>query len=150
MPGTDKSELEPSTTQHRIVVGVDGSAESERALEWAITQAQRSGAVLDIVTAWMFPMVIGYAFTTTVDEVRQAARDVVDRAITRVTEVAPDVVVRGDPTEQPPAPALVSASEGADLLVVGSRGMGGFKELLIGSVGHYCTRHSSCSVVVVR
>ncbi len=147
---TDEAELEPSHSQHRIVVGIDGSGESARALDWAITQAQQSGAVLDIVTAWMFPMAIGYAFTTTVEEVRKAAQDLLEEAISHVVDVAPDVVVRGEPKEQPPGPALVSASKGADLLVVGSRGMGGFEELLVGSVGHYCMRRASCSVVIVR
>jgi nucleotide-binding universal stress UspA family protein len=98
----------------------------------------------------MFPMAIGYAFTTTVDEVRNKARSLVDQAISHVAQVAPDVVVRGEATEQPAGPALVMASKGADLLVVGSRGMGGFEELLVGSVGHYCTRRASCSVVIVR
>jgi nucleotide-binding universal stress UspA family protein len=145
-----KAALEPSALQPRIVVGIDGSSESVRALDWAITQAQQSGATLDIVTAWMFPMAIGYAFTTTVDEVRQQARSVVDDAIGHVADVAPEVVVRGEATEQPPGPALVKASQGADLLIVGSRGMGGFEELLVGSVGHYCMRRAPCSVVIVR
>ena len=149
MSPSDVSESPPPISR-RIVVGIDGSPESERALDWAITQAQEGDAALEIVTAWIFPMVLGYAFTTTVREVRQAAQDVVDRAIARVNEAAPRVVVRGMTTEQPPAPALVKASETASLLVVGSRGMGGFTGLLLGSVSQYCTRHASCSVVVVR
>lgn len=148
--GQSEAALEPPASQHRIVVGIDGSPESARALEWAITQAQQSGAVLDIVTAWMFPMAVGYALTATVDEVRNKARSVVDETISHVARVAPGVVVRGEATEQPPGPALVRASKGADLLVVGSRGIGGFEELLVGSVGHYCMRHASCSVVLVR
>ena len=131
-------------------VGIDGSSDSMRALDWAVTQAQQSGALLDIVTAWMFPMAIGYAFTTTVVEVRGKARALVDAAISHVADAAPDVVVVGEATEQLPGPALVTASQGAELLVVGSRGMGGFEELLVGSVGHYCARHASCSVVLVR
>jgi nucleotide-binding universal stress UspA family protein len=146
----DEVALEPPPSPHRIVVGIDGSVESARALEWAITQAKQSGAVLDIVTAWMFPMAIGYAFTTTVDEVRQKARSLVDEAISHVAEVAPDVVVRGETTEQPPGPALVTSSRGADLLIVGSRGIGGFEEMLVGSVGHYCMRRAPCTVVIVR
>jgi nucleotide-binding universal stress UspA family protein len=73
-----------------------------------------------------------------------------DEAIGHVAAVAPNVVVRGETTEQPPGPALVTASEGADLLVVGSRGMGGFEELLAGSIVRYCMRHASCSVVLAR
>jgi nucleotide-binding universal stress UspA family protein len=147
---SNEAALEPSASRHRIVVGIDGSSESARVLDWAITQARQSDATLDIVTAWMFPMAIGYAFTTTVEEVRQQARSLVDDAISHVADVAPDVVVRGEATEQPPGPALVKASRGADLLIVGSRGMGGFEELLVGSVGHYCMRRAACSVVIVR
>jgi nucleotide-binding universal stress UspA family protein len=150
IPPADAPALEPTASTHRIVVGFDGSVGSTRALDWAISQAQRTGAVLDVVTAWMFPMAIGYAFTTTVDEVRRGALHVVDLAIRHVAEVAPEVVVRGEATEQSPAPALVTASKSADLLVVGSRGMGGFRELLVGSVGQYCVRHARCSVAVVR
>lgn len=146
----DEAALEPPTSRHFVVVGIDGSEASVRALDWAITEAQQSGAVLDIVTAWMFPMALGYAFTTTVNEVRDKARSLVDQAISYVTEVAPDVVVHGETTEQSPGPALVKASKGADLLVVGSRGVGGFEELLVGSIARYCARHASCSVLLVR
>ena len=148
--GNDEGALTSSALPHRIVVGIDGSSDSARALDWAVIEAQQSGALLDIVTAWMFPMAIGYAFTATVGEVRDEARSLVDEAIGHVAEVAPDVVVRGETIEQPPGPALVTASKGADLLVVGSRGMGGFEKMLVGSVGHYCMRHASCSVVLVR
>jgi nucleotide-binding universal stress UspA family protein len=134
----------------RIVVGVDGSQPSERALGWAITEAQRTGAALHLVAAWLFPMALGYAFTTTVPHVRDAAQDVVDRATAHVADVAPALTVTGETTEQPPGPALVTASKGAELLVVGSRGLGGFEGLLLGSVSQYCTRHAACSVVVVR
>ncbi len=136
--------------QRRIVVGVDGSPASERALDWAVAEAQRTGGSLHVVCAWVFPMALGYAFTTTVHDVRQAAQDVVDRALTRVAELAPGLAVTGETTEQLPAPALVAASKGAALLVVGSRGLGGFEELLLGSVSQFCTRRAACSVVVVR
>jgi nucleotide-binding universal stress UspA family protein len=134
----------------RIVVGVDGSALSLRALDWAAGEAQRTGARLHLVSAWVFPMALGYAFTTTVHDVRQASQDAIDRAVARVHELAPGVEVRGETTEQVPGPALVAASRGAELLVVGSRGHGGFEGLLMGSVSQYCTRHATCSVIVVR
>jgi len=150
LPGSGSAELEAPASAQRIVVGFDGSEAAEKALNWAIGEAERSGSILDIVTAWMFPMALGYAFTTTVHEVQAAAQGVVDRAITHAAEVAPDVVVRGETTEQPPAPALVAAGNGADLLVVGSRGLGGFNGLLLGSVSQYCARNAVCSVVVVH
>ena len=135
---------------HRIVVGVDGSPQAQRALDWAVAEALRTGDTLHLVAAWMFPMALGYAFTTTVHEVSQAAQDMVDRAVAQVAEVAPELAVTGETTEQPPGPALVASSKGADLLVVGSRGLGGFEGLLLGSVSQYCSRHATCSVVVVR
>ena len=134
----------------RIVVGVDASESSGRALTWAIGEAQRAGGSLFLVNAWMFPMALGYAFTTTVHEVHEAARDVVDRAVARVAEAAPEVAVSGETVEQPAGPALVAAAKDAEILVVGSRGLGGFEGLLLGSVSQYCTRHATCSVVVVR
>lgn len=136
--------------ERRIVVGVDGSPPSERALDWAVAEVRRTGAALHLVSAWTFPMALGYAFTTTVHEVQQSAQDVIDRAVAHVGEVAGDVTVTGETSEQAPAPALIAAAKGADLLVVGSRGLGGFQGLLIGSVSQYCTRHATCSVVVVR
>jgi len=137
LPGSGSAELEAPASAQRIVVGFDGSEAAEKALNWAIGEAERSGSILDIVTAWMFPMALGYAFTTTVHEVQAAAQGVVDRAITHAAE-------------QPPAPALVAAGNGADLLVVGSRGLGGFNGLLLGSVSQYCARNAVCSVVVVH
>ncbi len=122
MASREPAELDPAADVRRIVVGVDGSPESDRALDWAIAEAKARGLVLDVVTAWLFPMTTGYAFTTTVHEVRQAAQAIIDRAIAHVVEIAPDVVVRGESTEQAPAPALVKASADAELLVVGSRG----------------------------
>ncbi len=134
----------------RIVVGVDGSPSSQRALDWAIDEARRSGASLHLVAAWMFPMALGYALTATVHQVHQAAQDVIDGALAHVAERAPTVTATGETVEQLPAPALVTAAKGADLLVVGSRGHGGFEGLLQGSISLNCTRHADCSVVVVR
>ena len=133
-----------------IVVGVDGSEPSERALDWAVTEATYRGAPLHLVTTWMFPMAPGYAFTATVPEVHQAAREVCERAAEEVRRRAPQLRVSTQTLQQTPGFALVAASDGADLLVVGSRGLGGFEGLVMGSVSQYCARHASCSVVVVR
>ena len=134
----------------RIVVGVDGSEASERALDWAVTEATRSGAPLHLVTAWMFPMAPGYAFTATVPQVHEAAREVCERAADEVRGRAPQLRVSTETVQQTPGTALVAASDGAGLLVVGSRGLGGFEGLVMGSVSQYCARHASCTVVVVR
>jgi len=132
------------------VVGVDGSPAAEKALDWAIAEATRQGASLHLVSAWLYPMAYGYQLTARVPEVRHQAQDVVDRAVARVRDGAAELSVTGEVIEQTPGPALVAASEGAELLVVGSRGRGGFEGLLMGSVSQYCSRHAPCSVVVVR
>jgi nucleotide-binding universal stress UspA family protein len=134
----------------RIVVGVDGSAPADAALEWAVGEATRRSGTLHLVTAWLYPMAYGYPLTASVPDVHRHAQGVVDRAMARVQELEPGLGVTGEAVEESPGPALVAASDGADLLVVGSRGLGGFEELLIGSVSQYCMRHAHCSVVVVR
>jgi nucleotide-binding universal stress UspA family protein len=134
-------------TQHdrRIVVGVDGSVASKAALTWAIGQAIRTGAVVEPVIAYhWFPMPIqevdfkGLAERLLAEEVREARQNAPDVSV--VSKVA-----RGDP-----ARVLLEASHGADLLVVGNRGKGGFAEALLGSVSQHCVQHSGCPVAVLR
>jgi nucleotide-binding universal stress UspA family protein len=142
-----------------IVVGVDGSAGSERALLWAAEEARLRGAKLHVVHAWNVPLsvglpdpsVLGHTIVPEVplDEIRAVlaskGQAVLDAALESVeaVDVAPELV------EALPAHALVRAAEDADLLVVGSRGLGGFKELLLGSVGHQCAHHAPCPIVIV-
>lgn len=144
------AELPISPDQRRIVVGVDGSDSGALALEWATQEARRCSAVVDIVTAWTFPMVTGYAMTHSVDEAEEGAREVVEAAMSRVAAEAPDVVVRGETADGEAGPVLVDAARGADLLVVGSRDIGGLERVFLGSVSAYCGRHAPCSVMIVR
>jgi nucleotide-binding universal stress UspA family protein len=143
-------EVEEPTLARRIVVGVDGSNGSGTALDWAIAEAIRFPAFLELATAWVFPMALGYAFAKTPDEVRQEVHHIAGKAVSHVAEVAPGVAVRSTLSEAEAGPALVKLSAGADLLVVGSRGHGALRELLLGSVGTYCAQHARCSVVIVR
>lgn len=144
------SELEPPNLSRRVVVGVDGSDQGAKALDWAIAEVIRFPAILELVTAWIFPMASGFAFTTTVDHVRLGAQRILDEALSHVSDIAPDVVVRSFLSEAEAGPALVDQSKGADLLVVGPCGLGALRELLLGSVGIYCARHAHCSLVIVR
>lgn len=135
----------------RILVGVDGSDGSARALRWALTEARAHGMVVDAVTVWESPNVFGEGFFTPEGEkeLAGAARRRLERTIEEVvgehpgTEVHP-IVYRGDP-----GAVLCRWSEDADLLVVGSRGLGGFTGLLLGSVSAKCAHHGRCPVVVV-
>ena len=132
-------------SDHRVVVGIDGSAESMRALDWAAAEAGRSGATLEIQTAYE----PGYEFITR-DEVQRTMDRLVAEARAHVATEAPGVTTSSGTHEESPAKVLIDASDGADLLVVGSRGLGGFKGLLLGSVSQQCSLHARCPITIVR
>ena len=144
-------------TARRFVVGVDGSEESRAALRWSADEAVARGARLDVVCAWDLPfsgLATSYspapAGLPDPREVARRAESALDQTLREVlADDAPldieRVVEAGDP-----ATVLLRRSEGADLLVVGSRGHGGFSRLLIGSVSEKCVRYATCSVVVIR
>jgi nucleotide-binding universal stress UspA family protein len=138
----------------RIVVGVDDSPGARAALAWALREAELRDAVLEVVHAWRLPMAEGWNSEWPADETwfRERAREFLERLIAEFasggdTAVTPIPV----PLETEVAAfGLVEQSEGADLLVVGSRGRGGFKGLLLGSVSAQCVQHATCPVVVVK
>ena len=133
------------TPTRRVVVGIDGSDGSNRALEWAAAEAARMGAVLEAHTSYS----PGYVFVTS-QEVHEAMQHVLDTAKNCVADLAPGLVFEGSIHDGPAAEFLIEASKGADLLVVGSRGLGGFSGLLLGSVSRHCSLHAHCPVVIVR
>lgn len=137
----------------RIVVGVDGSEESDRALVWALEEARLRGASVEVVHAWRIPMLAGLSRLPVVDyrEVGQEILDAaVERALERVSGAAAETPITRTLVDGPIQRALCEAAQGAALLVVGSRGRGAFEELLLGSVSQYVAGHSSCPVVVAR
>ena len=142
----------------RIVVGVDGSEHADAALRWALREAVLRGADLDVVAAWHEPFVpdlSGMApVTTATVAIAEETAKIVDRAIDAALvadDVAGDAVaIHRTVDHGPAAHVLLRAAEGADLLVVGSRGRGGFAGLLLGSVSHDVAHHAPCPVVIVR
>ncbi len=142
-------------TRPRIVAGVDGSPSSLAALRWAIQQARLTGATVDAVIAWHYPVLAvplgpaapGAIMDTT--DFEKAADEVVTDAIGAV-ESGSDVRVSALVKEGNAARVLLDAAAGANLLVVGSRGHGGFAEALLGSVSQHCVHHAPCAVVIVR
>ncbi len=134
----------------RIVVGVDGSQSSQEALEWAVRQAHCTGAAVEAVLAWHYPVSYGWVVTQEDPGLKELAGKVLADAVSRVQPLAPDVTIRARIIEQNPAQALIDEAAGADLLVVGSRGHGGFVGALLGSVSQHCVHHSPCPVVVIR
>lgn len=135
----------------RVVVGVDGSDHSRHALDHAFEAARRIGATVTVVHAYRVPTpaaIYGAPQVTTPsrDDVERAARDLLDRTIgTRPADL--DIECIAAPGA--PAEVLVRLAAGADLLVVGSRGRGGFSQLLLGSTSHQVVTHATCPVLVV-
>lgn len=135
----------------RIVVGVDGSESSRDALRWAAGEATRSGGTLLVVMAWDNPYRDMWIPSDPpgADRLATVKRTVVG-LVAEVLGRSPAVAVETMAVEGPPAQALVRAARGAALLVVGSRGHGGFSGVLLGSVSLHCVSHAPCPVVVVR
>jgi nucleotide-binding universal stress UspA family protein len=138
-----------------IVVGIDGSKQSTNALRWALEEADCRGNEVLAITAWSVPasatpmLGVTPAFYDTDFEVE--AETLLKETVEKVTaDVGLDVPVRTKAVSGSAARALVDASRDAELLVVGSRGYGGFRGLLLGSVGQQCAQHSFCPVVIVR
>jgi nucleotide-binding universal stress UspA family protein len=140
-----------------IVVGVDGSPNSERALNWAMKQAVAVGAPLTVIAVHEVPKsywggipVVGPADAGLLDNLRKAAEEMTQRAAGRLGDAAPATVtihaVNGFVVKE-----LVDASQDADLVVLGARGGGGhgFARLLVGSVSSEVLQHSACPVVIV-
>lgn len=140
-----------TTATARIVAGVDGSESSLSALAWAARQADLTTSVLEVVTTWEWPTSLGWAVPVP-DEFDPEAevRTVLETAVDSVRQAHPGVAVDARVVNGHPAPTLVEASKGADLLVVGSRGHGQFVGMVLGSVSEYCVRNAPCPVLVHR
>jgi nucleotide-binding universal stress UspA family protein len=138
-----------------IIVGIDGSSHSRRALDWAINEAAIRHAPLTVLTVqqvmrsfWAGPMI--YAEDTELAEhARKIAQEETDDALGKLADDArpPEVTVLGVPGF--PAEEILAVAKDADMIVVGSRGAGGFKKLLMGSVASQVTRHAHIPVVVI-
>jgi nucleotide-binding universal stress UspA family protein len=140
-----------TTTQStglRIVVGVDGSENSLLALHWAAFLAAPIGATVDAVIAWQLPVSYGWAAPQWDPHAEMTA--VLNESVQAVFGDRPPVPIRAHAREGGAARVLIEASHGAQMLVVGSRGHGGFVGLLIGSVSASVAEHAACPVLVVH
>ena len=150
----------------RIVAGVDGSNESAEALRWAVEEGRLRGAavqavyVYEPIPAWQ---VYGYAdpvagasvppLAEGIEQARAEAEEAAHRLVGEMVAALPDTGVTVEPVvvgEGRPAQVLIEHSRDAEMLVVGTRGLGGFSELLLGSVSHQCANHAVCPVVILR
>ncbi len=140
-----------------ILVGVDGSECSLRALDFAAEEAALRGARLRIVCVWDMPE-IGYAVSAYPEEVledvfegiREEAEAIVAKARARAAELKPTLTVKTKVVKGHPGAILVREAKSADLVIVGNRGRGGVASLLLGSVSHHVVHLAQCPVVVVR
>jgi nucleotide-binding universal stress UspA family protein len=138
-----------------ITVGIDGSAHSTRALEWAIKEAAARHAPVTVLTVhavpasgWTGAPIVLPQDAAELQEAQQAAEELTLKATSQLGDAQPSSVtvraISGFPAEE-----LIEATREADLMVVGSRGAGGFARLLMGSVSSQVVHHAHCPVVVV-
>lgn len=138
----------------KIVVGVDGSSGSREALRWAFTEATLRNDSLEAVIVWQYPITASlptFGAMNTPDDFETEARTTLlsilaDEGITAESPIPVSTLV----AEGNPARALLDAADAAELLVVGSRGHGGFAGVLVGSISQQCVHHAKCPVVVVH
>lgn len=135
----------------RIVVGVDGSEGSRRALAWAIGEAVARRARLEAVMVWSYPYGSAMALSSVIDgdKLAEGTRHSLAKTVAEVAGPSPAVRIEPVVAEGDPAQVLCRLSGEADLLVLGSRGRGGFAGLLMGSVSTKCAHHGRCPVVIV-
>lgn len=159
-PNTDVTQLTSppnSAESSRIVVGVDGSEGSLAALTWAVHETRLRGGTLRVVMAWQMPQAFGSAnvWGLGMDPSLDAETVLAEAAAKEADRLSADVdpggeaSMRWEAVEGHPAWALIGAAESADLLVVGSRGHGGFVGALLGSVSQHVVTHAGCPVVVI-
>ena len=137
-----------------IIVGIDGSDHSRRALEWAVKEAAIRHAPLTVLVVQ--PAIAGYSGSATAypgdaalaDQAGKTAQEETDQVVAGLGGPGPESVTV-QATIGIPAAVLIDASKDADLVVVGSRGTGGFRELVLGSVSTQVTHHAHCPVVVI-
>lgn len=139
-----------------VVVGSDGSKPSRVAVVWALKQARQIGARAKIVRGWSLtnaprPKSQTGGYVPPLEDFAEAVCEKLQHDVADlVAEHGAGVEIEYDAAYGAPANGLIAASKTADLLVVGARGLGGFRGLALGSVSDQCVRHSACPVVIVR
>ena len=142
--------LDPEIGPGRIVIGLDGSVASMEALAWAGRQAHLTHATLEMIMTWDWPTTYGWTVLPEGYDPSQGMPEILAKAADELRATYPEIEITTRLVQGHPAPLLVDSSEGADLLVVGSRGHGEFVGMLIGSVGEYCATNAHCPVLIHR
>ena len=142
------------STWKTVLVGVDGSDHSRKALSWAASEAADHGADLVVLNVWehTIPPPAG-SLSVSEHQVPEPSQQTTDDLLQTIKEVLgedPAVLVQPRVKQGNPAKVLIEESEGADLLVVGTRGHGGFGGLVLGSVSQHVAAYAKCPVAVIR
>lgn len=136
-------------TEGRVVVGIDGSAESRAALHWAVRHARAAGVGVHAVAVWQQPIQFADGPPLPAEEFEADARRWLADALPELAHDEAGVAVRTSIDEGDPAERLLERTHSADLLVLGNRGRGPFAATLVGSVALRCAHHARCPVVLV-
>lgn len=142
--------MNDTQTTRPIVVGVDGSSSSIAALKKAAELAESTDAAIVAVTAWQFPITYDATLPPSVWSPESDAHETLRTALDVAFDGAPPPRLTSRVVAGPAAGVLVKASEGASMLIVGSRGRGGFVGLLLGSVSTACAQHAHCPVLIMH
>jgi nucleotide-binding universal stress UspA family protein len=137
------------TPDHRIVVGVDGSDCSTRALDFATDEASKTKAVLQIVAVYAVYPAAGLVQSPDILDM-PGAEEVAEQAMDRARRRRPGVITKGEAVLGAPGPVLADVSKDAELLVVGTRGHSVVVGMLLGSVSEFVVHHAVCTTTVVR
>jgi nucleotide-binding universal stress UspA family protein len=133
---------------YRIVVGVDGSEHGNAALRWAVDEALVHEAEIVAVFAWQMPF-IGIPGAFDRDEMERICKRFVEETVAAIVP-EPRVPITRIVAEGDVSASLIAAAKSADMLVLGSRGRGGFAGLKLGSVSQECAQHAACPVVIIK
>ncbi len=138
------------TQFNKIIVGVDGSPSSNAALEWAAQEAEIRGATLELIHAWNYPN-LGYGgYVAVLEDFEKDASSLLDEVVASVKKGHPNLKLVSSLLQGPTAQTIMDRAKEADMVVVGSRGRGGFSGLLLGSVGQQLVHHCPAPVVIIH
>lgn len=144
-------ETKEKKTNHKIVVGVDGSESSKEALRWAVRLAPSLKASIHAIVAWEYPILLGADGGMPGSwEPDVTAKEILKKSLDEVFGNKRPKGLKASISQGHPTSVLLEASKNAEMLIVGSRGLGGFAGLLVGSVSSTCAEHAKCPVLVVH
>jgi nucleotide-binding universal stress UspA family protein len=136
--------------RHQIVVGVDGSESSNEALRWAARLAPSLDATIHALVAWEIPVVYGLDAALPTWKPDETAQEILNKSLEKVFGKTRPAGLIGSISQGHPTFVLIDASKDAEMLIIGSRGLGGFAGLLLGSVSSTCAERAECPVLVVH